>query len=49
MSAVIGRDGAKVGVGVADVDGRRVVALDVDRWGSGRSGNDRRRWCTYLD
>src|ERR1019366_6031284 len=45
MSLIVGHDGAKVSVGVADVDGGRIAALDVDRWGSSRSGNDRRHRC----
>src|ERR1019366_2717092 len=49
MALVVGHDGAKVGVGVADMDDRGIVALDVDRRGSGRSGNRRRGRCAYLN
>ena len=30
MGLVVGHDGAKVGVGIADMDCRWIVALDVD-------------------
>ena len=44
MALVVGDDGAEVGVGVANVDSGRIAALDVDLWGSGRSGNYSRDW-----
>src|SRR5664279_587915 len=44
MPLVVPYDRAEIGVGVTDVDGCRISALDVDRWGSGRSGNRRRCW-----
>ena len=49
MPLVVGHECAEVGVGVANVDGGRIAALDVDRWGSGGSGNDGRGWCAYLN
>jgi hypothetical protein len=39
VALVVGHDCAKVGVGVADMDGRRIAALYVDRWGSKGSRN----------
>ena len=48
VALVVVHDCAEVGVGVADMDYRGIVSLDVDRWGSGRSGNDRRRGGAYL-
>src|SRR5664280_891125 len=48
MALVVGDDGAKVGVGIANVDRCGISALNVDRWGSGRPGNCRRGWCAYL-
>ena len=39
ITLVVVHDCAKVVVGIPDVDRCGVVALDVDRWGSGRSGN----------
>jgi hypothetical protein len=44
VALVVVHDCAKVGVGVANVDCCRIVALDADRWGSGRPGN---RWCGW--
>jgi hypothetical protein len=46
MALVVGGDGAEVGVGVANIDSRGIAALDVDRWGSGCSGNRGRDWRT---
>ena len=43
MSLVVGHDCAKVGVGVANVDRCRIIALDVDRWGSAGSGDGARK------
>ena len=43
VALVVGRDGTEIGVGVANVAGGRVAALDVDRWGSGTSGDNGRR------
>jgi hypothetical protein len=39
VALVVINDCAKVGVDIADVNYRGIVALDADRWGSGRSGN----------
>lgn len=49
MALIVGHDGAKVGVGIADVDRGRVCALDVDRRGSGRRGDNKLRWCADLN
>ena len=49
MPLVVMHDCAKVVVGVANIYGGRIAALDADRWGSSRSGNRWRGWRAYLD